>query len=359
MTNPIQPLLDFLTPIITPDWSALIGLIPVGLLLLVVLWFAITIRRFATAGPTRRAPARIQPVPPVGVHMPGGSSAPILAAVGAASLFVGLIIGGIGLLVGVAILVVTLLAWGREALRDYEHLESPASLPAVAHPGPPPGVHMPGPSIRPLLGALGTAALLGGLVVGGWLLLVAIVFLVWTLLGWLVDFTAEYRKVEEADRTGHLENIPDRGWPITALQAFVVVFVVVAIAQTGILGSIGGTGAPAASGGAPAASGGAGGGGGGQAADLSVVAKDVAFDTHDLSIGAGKPFTIGFDNQDPSGVLHNVEIRGQDGTVIQDQPTIDGGTSTVYQFQPLQPGTYTFICKIHPIPAMTGTLTVK
>ena len=25
----------------------------------------------------------------------------------------------------------------------------------------------------------------------------------------------------------------------------------------------------------------------------------------------------------------------------------------------LQPGTYTFICKVHPIPSMTGTLTVK
>ena len=359
MPNPIQPILDFLAPIVTPDWGALIALLPIGLLLLVVLWFAFTVRRFATAGPTRRAPGRVRPVPPAGVHMPGGSAAPILAALGAAALFAGLIIGGLALLVGASILTVTLLAWGREALRDYEHLEPGASLPnaslpAVVHPGPPPGVHMPGPSIRPLLGALGTAALLGGLVAGGWLLLVAIVFLVWTLLGWLVDFTAEYRKVEEADRTGHLENIPDRGWPMTALQVFVVVFAVVAIAQTGLLGSIGGGGAPAASGASPAAS-----GGGGPAADLTVIAKDVAFDTRALTIGAGKPFTIAFQNQDPAGVFHNVEIRAGDGTVLQDQPSIDGGTSTVYQFQPLEAGTYTFICKVHPIPNMTGTLTVK
>lgn len=354
MNDLVQSILDLLTPIIIPDWGALIGLIPVGLALLVVAWFLLTIRRFATVGPTRRAPARIAPLPPAHLHMPGGSSAPILAAFGAAALFAGLVIGGLALLIGVTILIVTLLAWAREAFRDFEHLEPAPALPAVVHPGPPPGVHMPGPSIRPLLAALGTAALLGGLVVGGWLLLVAVVFLVWTLLGWLLDFTAEYRKVEEADRTGHLENIPTRGWPMTALQAFAVVFVVVAIAQTGVLGSIGGAAGPAAS---PAAS--RAGGGGGPSADLSVVAKGVAFNTHALSISAGKAFTIAFQNQDPAGVPHNIQIRGSDGTVIQDQPTIDGGQSTVYQFQPLQAGTYTFICKVHPLQPMTGTLTVK
>lgn len=353
--NPIQSILDLLTPIITPDWGALVGLIPVGLLLLVVLWLVLTIRTFATAGPTRRAPARIEPMAPAHVHMPGGSAAPILAAFGAAALFAGLIIGGLALLVGASILIVTLLGWGREALRDYEHLEPRSSVPAIVHPGPPPGVHMPGPSIRPLLGALGTAALLGGLVVGGWLLLVAVVFLVWTLIGWLVDATAEYRKTEEADRTGHLENIPQRGWPMTALQGFAAVFVVVTVAQTGLLGSIGGAAAPGAS---PAASAGAG-GGGGPSGDLTLVAKDIAFNTHALSIGAGKAFTIAFQNQDPAGVPHDIQIRGSDGSVIQDQPTIDGGQSTVYTFQPLQAGTYTFICKVHPIPSMTGTLTVK
>ncbi|MEA2674710.1 MAG: hypothetical protein QOI92_1902, partial [Chloroflexota bacterium] len=37
----------------------------------------------------------------------------------------------------------------------------------------------------------------------------------------------------------------------------------------------------------------------------------------------------------------------------------DGGTSNAYQYTALQPGDYTYICSIHPIPAMTGTLTVK
>jgi plastocyanin len=353
MPNPIQPILDFLTPIVVPDWGALVSLIPVGLLLLVLLWLALTIRRFATVGPTRRAPARQTPVAPPDIHMPGGSSAPILAAFGAAAVFAGLIIGGLALVVGVTILVVTLLMWGREAIRDYEHVEPARALPAVIHPGPPPGVHMPGPSIRPLLGALGTAALLGGLVVGGWVLLIAVIFLAWTLLGWLVDFTAEYRKVEEADRTGHLENIPDRGWPMRALQLFVIVFAVVAIAQTGFLGSLGaGAAGPAASGGASAAPGGA-------TADLTVVAKDVTFDTTALSVAADKAFTIDFKNEDPSGVQHNIQIRSADGNVLKDPPVIDGGKEQVYSYDALPAGTYTFICKIHPIPQMTGTLTVK
>src|SRR3954470_16821800 len=258
----IQPLLDFLTPIIVPEWGGLIALIPIGLLLLVLLWLGLTLRRFAAAGPTRRAPARVQPVAPATVHMPGGSSAPILAAFGAFALLAGLVIGGLALLFGVIVLVGPLLLWGREAIRDYEHVEPQRPLPAVIHEGPPPGVHMPGPSIRPLLGALGSAALLGGLVIGGWVLIVAVIFLVWTLLGWLTDATAEYRKTDEADQTGHLENIPSRGWPKAALQLFVVAFIVVAVAQTGVISSIGagaGAGGAGASGG-PAASGAAGGG---------------------------------------------------------------------------------------------------
>ena len=170
-------------------------------------------RKFATLGPTRRAPARIEPVTPADVHMPGGSAAPILAAFGAGALFLGLGPRRRRRCASASIvLVVTLLVWFREA---HARLRPPragrsACRPSRIHDGPPPGVHMPGPSIRPLLGALGSAALLGGLVVGGWVLILAVVFLVYTLIGWLVDFTAEYRKVEEADRTGHLENIPDR-----------------------------------------------------------------------------------------------------------------------------------------------------
>jgi plastocyanin/uncharacterized membrane protein len=367
--SPIQPLLDLAAVFITPDWNGLLALFPVFLAILFIAWIAFTARKWATVGPSRRAPARIQPITPPQVHMPGGSSAPIIVALGAGALFAGLVIGGIGLLVGATILVITLLFWFREAVRDYDHIEGRPRLPAVIHEGPPPGVHMPGPSIRPLLGALGAAALFMGLVIGGWVLALAVIFLVWTLLGWLVDFTAEYGKVEEADRTGHLENIPARRLPVRTLQVFSVAFLVLGMWQLGIIppagpataGGPGASGAPAGSGG-PTASGGGGGGGDGAAPPgaLTVVAKNIEYDVKTLEVDAGKPFTIFFRNEDPASVPHDVDIRSADGSqLVKDQPTINGGTSQAYQYDALQPGTYEFRCSVHPVPAMTGTLTVK
>src|SRR6185369_15168534 len=144
---------------VTPDWGQLIKLFPIFVALFFALWFLFTVRKFATLGPSRRAPARIQPVTPANVHMPGGSAAPILVAFGAGALFLGLVVGGLMLWFGVILLIATLLVWFREAVRDFDNVAGAQRLPAVIHPGPPPGVHMPGPSIRPFLGALGSAAL--------------------------------------------------------------------------------------------------------------------------------------------------------------------------------------------------------
>jgi plastocyanin len=354
----MDTLLGVAATFVLPDWRALLALIPAGLALLFLAWFLLTIRRYATLGPTRRAPARIEPVTPAHVHMPGGSSAPILVALGAGALFLGLVAGGLLLWAGVAVLVGTLLTWFREALRDYDRVEPGRALPAVIHEGPPPGVHMPGPSIRPLLGALGAAALLGGLVAGGWVLVLAVVFLVWTLIGWLIDFTAEYRKVEEADRTGHLENIPTRRLPTRTLQVFAVLFALVMLSQLGIFPPSSATaGAPGASGG-PGASGAAPSGVGPPGA-LEIVAKTIAFDKKTLEATAGKPFAIVFHNEDPATTTHDIDIRSKDGTTIKDQQPTPGGTTSTYQYDALQAGEYVFICSIHPIEAMTGTLTVK
>ena len=95
------------------------------------------------------------------------------------------------------------------------------------------------------------------------------------------------------------------------------------------------------------------------ATTVDLVAQGVAFDKKELTVPAGQAFGITLDNQDPPGLPHNVEIRKEDGTVIADTPTIDGGTKTTYTYDALDAGTYVFICKVHPIPAMTGTLTVK
>ena len=42
-----------------------------------------------------------------------------------------------------------------------------------------------------------------------------------------------------------------------------------------------------------------------------------------------------------------------------DSPLVTTIGDANYVIDGLDPGTYTFICSVHPIPAMTGTLTVK
>ncbi|MBI2763430.1 MAG: cupredoxin domain-containing protein [Chloroflexi bacterium] len=353
-----QSILDLLSQVVIPDWGKLIKLLPLGLAGLTVLWFAWTIRRFATAGPTRRAPARLTPIAPPDLHMPGPSYAPLIAAVGTAALFGGLVIGGPAVLAGATVLVLALLYWGAEAIRDFERMTRaarPETLPAVVHAGPPPGVHLPGPSFRPLVGAIGTTALMAGLVFGGWVLAAGVVILVATLVGWLVDARAEYTKTVEADRTGHVENIPEPGWPRRFFQTAAVIFVLAVLIQTGVIPPRGGD-AEGASGGAPASSA----PGVAPATSWTIVAKGIAFDRREIEVPADTPFTITFDNQDPSGVVHDVDIRQADKTTVaRNQEVVNGGASGTYAYEGLPAGTYVFICSIHPIPQMTGTLTVK
>jgi plastocyanin len=266
-----------------------------------------------------------------------------------------MVIGGTALLVGATILALTLLYWGREAIRDYDHATRAETLPAVVHPGPPPGVHMPGPSFRPILGAMGTAALMAGLVFGGWVLAAGVIILVATLVGWLVDARAEYAKTEEADRTGHLENIPAPRWPKGLLQGAAAIFVLAALVQAGVIppqvssgnGDAGGSPAPSEGGGEPATA-------------FTIVAKDIAYDIRAITVPADTPFTITLDNQDPAGVVHDADIRqGDKTTVLQDQQVVNGGESATYSYDGLPVGSYVFICSIHPVPNMTGTITVK
>jgi cytochrome c oxidase subunit 2 len=92
---------------------------------------------------------------------------------------------------------------------------------------------------------------------------------------------------------------------------------------------------------------------------LEVVAKDIRFDTKTLEAPADTPFVIDFQNDDAASVTHDIDLRGSDGSVVKDQAPIPGGQATQYQYDPLPAGTYTFICSIHPIDQMTGTLTVN
>src|SRR3954447_7628902 len=113
-------LIEFTSKLVVPDWGALIALIPIALAALVVLYLVWIILRFASAGPTRRGKHRLPPRTPPGIHMPGPPFAPVLGAIGVLFLGFGLVAGGLWAAVGATILVLTLLYWGRESLREYD-----------------------------------------------------------------------------------------------------------------------------------------------------------------------------------------------------------------------------------------------
>jgi mono/diheme cytochrome c family protein/plastocyanin len=90
-----------------------------------------------------------------------------------------------------------------------------------------------------------------------------------------------------------------------------------------------------------------------------LTAQNVAYDVHELSAPANQAFGIDFKQMDSGVGGHNVQIKDAGGTVVFDGQVLNDAGEVTYQVPALAAGTYTYICKIHPIPAMTGTLTVK
>lgn len=98
-------------------------------------------------------------------------------------------------------------------------------------------------------------------------------------------------------------------------------------------------------------------GGGGPAVTISLAAKGIAFDKASLSVPAGKPFAIAFDNQD-AGIQHDVQIFDNDsftGTPLLDGEIVTGPVKVTYDSPALDPGTYFFHCSVHPA-QMQGTI---
>jgi plastocyanin len=299
----------------------------------------------------------------------------VFAAAGVFLLFLGLVFGGVTLLLGATALVLTLLYWLAEGLHLYDRdIGSTRTIvPSREDAAPPPGVHMPGPSFRPILGALGTALLFLGLVFGGWLLLVGVIALVAGLLGWLTDARREFVKAVDADRTGHLESLPAPRTPVRLFATLAVLVVAAAVLQSGVLteGSANG-GEPGASAGAsasgeapsgpppsgePPGSGSPGDSGGPpSAADVTVEALGIAFVQSTWSGPADTPFTIAFVNSD-AGVPHNIALIDSSGAKAWTGDVFNGVETRVYEVPALPAGQYTFICSVHP--NMTGTATLQ
>ena len=106
----------------------------------------------------------------------------------------------------------------------------------------------------------------------------------------------------------------------------------------------------------PPASGAPGSGGPGET--LKITAQNVAFVETDLTVKAGAPFRIDFDNQD-AAVPHNVAIHlgSPTGTEVFKGAIFPGVATQTYDVPALDAGTYGFVCTVHP--TMTGTLTVQ
>ncbi len=389
-------ILDFTSKLVIPDWGSLIALLPILVLVLVVLFFISRIARYASLGPKRRGIRRLEPMPPAGVHAGLPSFAPFLAALGVFLVLMGLVVKGWLLVGGLGVLVITLLYWGREGMRDYDHVDPAAAvaaetapaLTAGGHgmaaagetsalavavapvvPAPPPGVHVPPPTFRPLHASLGVFLVLLGLVAGPWLALAGVFALVVALLGWLRDARREYVGVVEADRTGHPPADHAPRYPTGTLAAIAVVFAIALVLNTGLLppksGAAGGAGGSPAPSGAAGGSGGSGasgspGAGGGGApvpsGDVTIEAKGVAFVQSSATAPAGKPFTIVFDNQD-ANVPHNIQVLDSAGASKFKGPIFSGVAAKVYDVPALAAGSYKFVCDVHP--NMTGTLTVQ
>ena len=359
-------ILGFTSQFVIPDWGKLIGLIPVAIVLVVVVILIVTFRSLARAKPARRGMQRRPSRTPAGIHMPGPTFAPVFGAIGLFLVLLGLVFGGITVILGLIALALTLLYWLAEGLRIYDKDigSTTTMVPTVVHDGPPPGVHMPGPSWRPFLGAFGLFAVMLGLVFGEWLLAAGVIVLISTLVGWLADGVKEYRNTLRADTTGHLENIPEPGTPKRLFTALTIVILGAAVLQSGVLvagPANGGTGGAGASGAPPTASGVPASGGPPPAsaptADVAIEAKGVAFVQTSFSAPADKPFTIAFDNED-AGTPHNIELQDASGAVAFKGDVFSGVATHVYAVGALKAGDYKFFCIVHAS-SMTGTATLK
>ncbi len=95
------------------------------------------------------------------------------------------------------------------------------------------------------------------------------------------------------------------------------------------------------------------------ATEVTLVAEQIAWDTHELTVPAGEPFTIVLQNLDAAGIPHDVGIYTADEELVFRSQQVPGGETATISVPALEAGEYIFICVIHPVPDMTGTLTVE
>jgi len=228
--------------------------------------------------------------PPEGVHMPGPSFQPFLAALGAAFLLAGLVFGPWVFAAGVIFLVLALLGWLNDARKEYIQVEKADVTGHLEN--------LPDPRLPSVL--LATFAVL---VIGAVLL-----------------------------QTGTL--------PPGA-----------AAGESGAPGASPAAPAPGGEGEPPPPGGEA--GPSVPPADVTIHARGLQFEEPGFERPADTPFTLAFVNLDPA-TAHNVAIHegSATGPAVFTGEIFQGVDAQVYDVPAIPAGSYTFICTVHP--NMTG-----
>lgn len=85
---------------------------------------------------------------------------------------------------------------------------------------------------------------------------------------------------------------------------------------------------------------------------VHVVADGMAFTTATVTVPAGRPFVLAFENRE--GPPHNVHLRDATGSSVLQGEVFSGPALRLHDVPALAAVTYQFICDVHP--DMTGQL---
>lgn len=367
--DPWTAFLDLTSKVLTPVWGDLLQYMPLLLLGLLGLSVFGLRRVWSTNADLNRSrvPQRITAGQiPAGVHLPGPSPWPFVLPIGGLFVFLSLVLHPQGspvnpilLAIGLAIALVGVLGWYRDAGREWRstdlgghaELAAPLAVPLIASKEPPPGIHLPGPSPWPFFAPIALLFVFAGLVFGPLLLVGGLVMGLVAALGWYLDAGYEFRQVD----TGHMPEPrtrdPQKAFPISIVKLyFGIAAVVILITISPWLFSFlpaGGSANPSAGGGPTP----------GVEPALSA-SSAVSFEQKTLLVVAGQPLSLTFDNKQ-AGVPHNVGIYDTPAkaTEIFAGERVTGPATVTYNVPALTAGNYYFQCDVHP--NMNGTLTAQ
>lgn len=207
----------------------------------------------------------------------------------------------------------------------------------------PRGVHLPPPSLLPIGICAAFAILFFGVAVNASFAVLGSALLTIALFGWFVDSRREWRAVAAAGRTGEIANPKPLQMPRFLLDTAAVLFLSLAIGQSGIFSQ--GSSSPAST---PTDS-----------LNPVIGASGIKFDMASITLKAGAETEMTFTNND-AGIPHNVAIReaGSAGTPLFSGEQITGVATVTYELPPLTAGVaYEFFCELHA--NMIGTIDLE